>query len=193
VTDGAGGTDGSRGEPSLPQKVVAIHRCLQQVEHSFGGALALAYYAEPRATHDIDLNLFVGADRAVAVMDSLGAVGVEADGPAVERLVRDGQGRVWFGRTPIDLFFAYDPFHDAARAGSRPVPFLDTEIPILSATHLTVCKAVFDRPKDWVDIDAMLALDAPIDAGEALRWVGRIAGDADRRFDRLAAVLSTPR
>jgi hypothetical protein len=44
---------------SLPEKVVAIDRALDDVPHAFGGALALAYYAEPRATVDIDLNVFV--------------------------------------------------------------------------------------------------------------------------------------
>lgn len=94
-------------------------------------------------------------------------------------------------RTPVDLFFAYDPFHVAARQGSVEVPFASGRIGILSATHLTICKVIFDRPKDWVDIDAMRALDTYIDVAEVLRWVGRIAGDADPRYDRIGAVLSS--
>jgi hypothetical protein len=92
--------------------------------------------------------------------------------------------------TPVDLFFAYDAFHDAAARATRTVPFGDARIPILSSTHLMVCKAVFDRAKDWVDVDAMLEGDAPIDAAEVLRWVGRIAGDSDPRYDRVAALLT---
>jgi hypothetical protein len=187
------GGHGRAAERSLPEKVVAIHRALARVDHAFGGALALAYYAEPRATHDIDLNVFVPASRARGVTEALGPLGVAPTRETLAHLERDGQGRVWVGRTPLDLFFAYDPFHEAARRGARTVPFADTEIPVLSATHLAVCKAVFDRPKDWVDIDAMLDQDTAIDAAEALRWVGRIAGDTDRRYDRLAAVLTTPR
>ena len=53
-----------------------------------------------------------------------------------------------------------------------------------------VCKVVFNRPKDWVDIDAMLASQAPFDAVEVLRWVGRIAGDTDPRYERVAALLT---
>ena len=54
-----------------------------------------------------------------------------------------------------------------------------------------VCKAVFDRPKDWVDVDAMLADDIDaLDAAEVLRWVARIAGDEDRRYERIAALLT---
>lgn len=42
-------------------------------------------------------------------------------------------------------------------------------------------RAVFNRPKDWVDIDSMLALNAGLDVAEGLRWVARIAGDEDSR------------
>ena len=41
-----------------------------------------------------------------------------------------------------------------------------------------------------VDIDAVLALETPLDVAEVLRWVGRIAGDTDRRYERIVAVLT---
>jgi hypothetical protein len=177
--------------PTLAERIRALDRALEEVPHAFGGALALAYYAEPRATIDIDINLFVGPDRYPEVADALRAlgVGVDRDGVA-EAVARDGQVRVMWDDTPVDLFFAYDAFHDAAARATRIVPFGDARIPILSGTHLLVCKAVFDRAKDWVDIETMLEADAPIDTAEALRWIGRIAGDADPRYDRAAALLT---
>lgn len=175
---------------TLADKVVATTTALRRVPHAFGGALALAYYAEPRATIDIDLNLFVGADRFADVAGPLRRLGVDIADPAIDEVVqRDGQVRVFWDETPLDLFFQYDPFHEAAAARRTSVPFADTEIPILAVEHLVVCKVIFDRPKDWVDVDAVLALDTPIDAAEVLRWVGRVAGDADPRYDRIAAVL----
>jgi len=92
--------------------------------------------------------------------------------------------------TPIDLFFAYDAFHNAAAEARQRVPFDDTTIPILSATHLMACKVVFNRPRDWVDIDSMLGYDVPLDVAEVMRWVGRVAGDGDPRYDRIAALLT---
>ncbi len=177
--------------PTLAERIVAIHGALARIPHAFGGALALAYYAEPRATIDIDLNVFVRADRYEDVATPLAALGASADDPRVEELVRRaGQARVMWDATPIDLFFAYDRFHGAAAAAVRVVPFADATIPILSAEHLAVCKAVFARPRDWVDIEAMVAAGTAFDAAEVLRWVGRIAGDTDPRYDRVAAVLS---
>ena len=175
---------------TLARRVVAIDEALSGIPHAFGGALALAYYAEPRATIDIDLNVFVPATRFSEVAGPLVVLGAAADDPSVAEIVgREGQGRVMWDETPIDLFFSYDPFHEAAGAARRSVPFGDTTIPVLAADHLIVCKVVFNRPRDWVDIDAMLAAPADIDAAEVLRWVARIAGDEDPRYNRIATLL----
>lgn len=178
-------------ELSLPDKVVAIHERLGRaaVAHAFGGALALAYYAEPRATIDIDLNVFVAPARAARVWDALAPLGVETpvDHRAVER---DGQVRITWGRTPLDLFFAYDPLHDAMRRATRTVPFGDERIVVLGPEHLVVCKAVFDRPKDWLDIEQVLVCVDDLDCGEIERWLERIVGAGDARLERFAALRS---
>jgi hypothetical protein len=178
---------------TLAQRIVALDAALKKIPHAFGGALALAYYAEPRATIDIDVNLFVTTDRFPEVAERLAALGIEADDPTiVEIVLRDGQARVMWEQTPVDLFFAYDPFHDAAARATKRVPFAESTIPILSVEHLVVCKVVFNRPKDWVDIDAILAEDTAIDAADVLRWTGRIAGDTDPRYERIVALLTRP-
>ncbi len=176
---------------TFAQKIVAVDAALAEIPHAFGGALALAYYAEPRATIDIDLNVFVPATRFDSVAEPLAMLGAGVDDPSLAEIAhRDGQVRVMWEATPIDLFFAYDAFHDAAGAARRLVPFADRSIPILAPEHLVVCKAVFSRPRDWVDIDAMLDDDTEIDTAEVVRWVGRIAGDDDPRYVRVAAVLT---
>ena len=175
---------------SLPHKILAIDAALVDVPHAFGGAIALGYHAEPRATIDIDINVFVATEKVAEVLQPLGNLGIDVGYVAAD-LRRDGQVRVMWDITPVDLFFSYDPFHDAADRDAIQVPFADNTIRILSSTHLTVCKAVFDRPKDWIDIEAMLTIGSYIDSAEALRWVGRIVGDEDPRFERLATLLTT--
>ena len=174
---------------SLPDKVLAIDSALSDIPHAFGGAISLAYHAEPRATIDIDVNVFVSVERAAEVLDPLSQLGVETT-KAAETAARDGQLRIMWDSTPIDLFFSYDPFHEAANQGAVTVSFANQTIRVLSATHLSIFKAVFDRSKDWVDIESMIALGTYLNAAEALRWVGRIAGDEDPRYERLAALLS---
>lgn len=178
-------------EPSLPDKVVAVHRSLENAKlaHAFGGALALAYYAEPRATIDIDINVFVPPAKVASVLEALTPLGVsdELDAGAVER---DGQGRTWWGRTPLDLFFAYDDVHEAMRRAIRRVPFGDETLPVLSPEHLVVCKAVFSRPKDWLDIEQVLVTVDDLDVDEVDGWVRRIVGDDDPRRARLAELVA---
>jgi hypothetical protein len=174
---------------SLPDKIIAIDVALAGVPHAFGGALALAYWAEPRSTIDIDINVFVPPDQSAAVLDPLAALGADVEGGA-DAIRADGQARVVWADTPIDLFFAYDAFHVAAEAGAVEVPFAGRTIRVLSPDHLAVCKVIFDRPKDWIDIGAMIAAGTSITAAEVMRWVGRIAGDDDPRYERIATVLS---
>jgi hypothetical protein len=176
---------------NFPDRVIAIDRALSPIPHAFGGALAFAYYGEPRGTIDIDVNVFVDPARFDAVADRLRPIGVTVTDEAATLVARDGQARVFWDETPIDLFFAYDPLHDAFAKAVRSVPFADTTIPILSASHLVACKALFNRSKDWVDIESILDYGTAIDAAEVLRWVGRVAGDTDPRYDRIAALLTT--
>lgn len=46
---------------------------------------------------------------------------------------------------------------------------------MISGEHLVVCKAMFDRTKDWQDIDA-IAHAGTTDLDEALRWLTELLG-----------------
>jgi hypothetical protein len=177
--------------PTLPEKVLALNRALvaARIPHAIGGALALAYYAEPRATVDVDVNVFVAVDRWRVVHDALGPLGVDtsADEQALER---DGQVRLRWDRNPVDLFFAYDPFHEEMRRATRRVPFAGETIPILAPEHLAVCKAMFDRPKDWIDIEQMVVATDPLDLPEVEAWLVAMVGEDNQRLARLREILT---
>jgi hypothetical protein len=174
-------------EPSLPDKVIAVHEALRtaRIPHAIGGALALAYYAEPRATIDIDLNLFVPTDRWQDVFDALSPLGVDTSQVDSEALLHDGQCRLWWGENAVDLFFAYDPIHEEMRKMARRLPFANETLPFLSPVHLAVCKAMFDRPKDWLDIEQMVIANDDLDLADVERWLERMVGPNDPRVQRL--------
>jgi hypothetical protein len=187
---GARQTGGAAEQPSLPEKVIVIHESLAEakVPHALGGALALAYYADPRATIDIDVNVFVPTKRWREVIDALTEIGVSANRLDPTALERDGQCRLWWGDNAVDLFFAYDPIHEDMRRQSRRVPFGGVTVSILSPEHLAVCKAMFDRRKDWIDIEQMLIACDDIDLSEIEKWLERMVGDSDQRVKRLKAL-----
>jgi hypothetical protein len=183
--------DRSGGAVSLPDKVVAIDRALTgaKIPHAIGGALALAYYAEPRATVDVDVNVFVPTVRWPDIRAALAPLGVDVELDE-SALTRDGQVRIWWDLNPVDLFFSYDPFHDEMEGATRRVPFNDARIPILGPEHLTICKAMFDRPKDWLDIEAILVVAEPLDVEAIESWLTRMVGPDDKRLAKFSEIRS---
>jgi hypothetical protein len=172
-------------------KIAALHHRLAHahVPHAFGGAIALAYYAEPRATADIDLNVFVPVEQATSVLRELQALGVDV-GDASRRIASEGQSRTFWGRTPVDLFFSNMAFHTEMRRAAREVPGPDGRIPVLSPEHLLVCKALFDRAKDWLDIKQMLLFVPDLRSDEVMRWMREIAGEDDPRTQRVREMIA---
>lgn len=168
--------------------MIAVHEALKaaKIAHAVGGALALAYYAEPRATIDIDINVFVSPEQWQEVIDALAPLGVATETVDPAALERAGQCRLWWGDNALDLFFAYDEIHEQMRKEARRVPFAETTLPILSPEHLTVCKAMFDRPKDWLDIEQVLVATDDLDVGEIEAWLQRMMGEQDPRLRRFA-------
>jgi hypothetical protein len=179
-------------EPTLAEKVIFLGRALREarIGHAFGGAIALAYYAEPRATIDVDINVFVPPGEAPAVRQALEPLGVDTTGAPDELIARDGQGRWWWGNNPVDLFFACHGIHAAMAKAVHTVPFGDVRIPILSPEHLVVCKAMFDRAKDWIDIDQVIAATPDLDVNEIRTWLGEMLGH-DKRVRRFEAIASS--
>jgi hypothetical protein len=189
MADG-GPRKGSGGEPPLPDKVIAIHEALKEarIAHALGGALALAYYAEPRATIDIDVNVFVPVERWPMVVEALGPIGIDTAGLDSSALERDEQCRLWWGRNPVDLFFSYAPIHEEMRKEARRAPFAGTTVPILSPEHLAVCKAMFNRPKDWIDIEQMISA-SDVDVAKVEDWLKLMVGETDFRIERLRELV----
>jgi len=178
---------------TLTEKVVALHCALDGagVPHAFGGALALAYHVEePRATRDIDINVFVPATNVGSVLAAL-PPGVARDRETERAILEQGQGRLFWGDNPVDLFFSTHAYHDEAAARVERVPFVGVEIPILGATELAVFKAFFDRTKDWADIEEMLRTEA-VDVHRALGWLIDLLGRDDQRVARFETLLARP-
>lgn len=177
----------------LADLLFAVHDALERagIPHAVGGAIALAYCTlDPRGTRDLDVNVFVGTERAREVFAVL-PDGVEVSGLRLEQLERDGQVRLRSGTTPVDLFMSVLPFHDHVAAHVRHVPFEGRTIPVLDCTGLAVFKAMFDRPRDWVDIEAMVEARS-LDVDEVIHWIREMVGD-DERVDKLTALRASRR
>ncbi len=172
----------------LAARLLAVHDALTDagLPHAIGGAIALGYCTlEPRGTRDLDVNVFVGRERAGDVFAALPqAVSVSADD--LEQATSDGQVRLWWDDTPIDIFLSVLPFHDVVEREVREVPFSGRTIPVVGCEALAVFKAMFDRTRDWADIEAMIEARA-IDVARAAAWIRELDGADSVRAQRLLA------
>jgi hypothetical protein len=177
---------------TLVEKILAIHESLTDggVEHAFGGALALAFHVqEPRATRDVDVNVFCPPSEARTAFEALPG-DVRTASRDLRAVERDGQVRLFWDDTPVDVFFSTAELHAVAAQHRAWVPFAGTTIPVLGATELMIFKAFFDRTKDWADLEAMVAVGSA-DGHRALGWLVALLGGEDHRIARLRDVLQS--
>lgn len=170
----------------IPEKMQSIHASLAKaaLPHAFGGALALAWCtAQARGTIDLDLNVFLSPEHLDDVLAALPR-GVTATDDDRSRLARDGQSRLWWDSTPVDLFLNTTGFHDEVAGRVRWQRFGDIDLPFLACEDLAVFKAFFNRTKDWADLEAMRdagTLDVPAVVGTLATFLGA----DDERIARL--------
>ena len=176
----------------LVEKIGLLHEALTraQIPHAFGGALALAWCTNAaRGTIDIDVNLFVGGEGIEATLDALpeGVVWKQDD---LQRLKKDLQHRLWWDHTPVDVFFNSTEYHDAVATRIRWEQFAGASLPFLSCVDLAVFKVIFDRTKDWADIEAMQEAGT-LDYGSVRATVTSFVGSDDARLARLDAIVAS--
>ena len=142
---------------SLVEKIVQLHHSLKAADlpHAFGGALALAWCTNrARGTIDIDVNILISAEHWQQALEAL-PNNVRVTAGDRKFLKRDGQVRVWWEKTPLDIFLNSTEFHQEMADRIRWETFAGLNLPFLSCFDLAVFKAFFNRTKDWADLEEM--------------------------------------
>jgi len=175
----------------LVEKLFSIHDALTEAgfAHAFGGAIALAYCVEePRGTRDLDVNIFIDASKAESVLASL-PDGVRVRKKDIAKVLRDGQARLDWDGTPIDVFLNNIPLHEAVAGSVVWVRLEGRDIPVLDCASLVIFKAFFDRTKDWADLEA-IAIATPEDIEIAATTIADLVGEDDPAIEKLKTLAS---
>lgn len=153
--------------------------------YAIGGALALAAHGVPRMTNDADLSVYLDGQPLHVLFASLERSGCIFDRVAAERDVeRASLFTVRCGLILVDLFLAFHPLHDDARARRRAIAGPDGRPRwFLSPEDLAVHKLALFRGKDRVDLERLFAAQGTaLDVAYIRHWIDKIVPDlADPR------------
>ena len=172
---------------SLAQALESAH-----VPYALGGALAYGVWALPRATKDVDLNLFVAAEHLPAACEALANAGVVFDRAEALRLAaEDGLFIGWVGACRIDLFTPSIPFSWEALKTRVAIEVGGSRVWFLSAEALSFFKMMFFRGKDLVDLERLISnMGRRLDTAYVRHWLVETMGEGDDRvikWDELCA------
>ena len=159
--------------------------------YAVGGAVALSYWAVPRATLDIDVGVDVDTLRLPDLAAALKRIGCELDEQSVLQAGERGDFGARLGGIRIDVFLPVHALAQAALERRLQVPFGDSLLWIQSAEDLVLLKLLFGRTKDYADLERLFAAHGDtMDHGYLERWVADLFGADDERalrFRQLAA------
>jgi hypothetical protein len=161
------------------------------LDYALGGATALAVWSVPRATLDIDLNLWCAPEELATALRRLEALGVEVPEAALAQAREEGVAYLRWRNIRLDVFVPSVAFYaEALRTRVRlDLPTMGRTW-VLSAESLAIFKLLFFRPKDLLDVEKLVQI-----RGEALnrayvrKHVVEMVGEDDprtREWDRLA-------
>ena len=102
-------------------------------------------------------------------------------------IVRDGQVRLDWSGTPLDIFLDTTEIHTQAARCVSWERFAGHSLPFLSCFHVALFKAFFNRTKDWADLEAMRDAGT-LDVERVRAVLIQYLGDDDERLAPLAAL-----
>lgn len=151
----------------------------QKIEYAIGGSLALGFWVTPRATLDVDMNVFANSDeeyqRVIDCLSSQPNVTVvreheSRDGISREEAVRlagtKKEIHVIFDGIHVDISLPKSELEMCANKRKRLLDFGSETVYILDAETIVSYKLLWKRSKDLADVDGLFQVYAKI--GERL-------------------------
>jgi hypothetical protein len=163
-----------------------------KIPHAIGGALALGVWGFPRATKDVDVDVFVEPAELEGVFDVLERAGCtvdreEARAQAIER----GDFQAWAGAMRVDVFVPSIPFYESMRRRIRRARLEGRPAWFLAPEDLCVMKLLFFRAKDLIDVERLVAaLGTAFDREYVTTALVDIVGAEDTRLERWKKLLA---
>jgi hypothetical protein len=151
--------------------------------YAIGGAHAYNLYSVPRATKDVDVNVFVDGTRLEELLAALHGAGITFDDDAARRGHTEGGYFVGhLGPVRIDVFTPSIPFSWEAGRTRQRIALDGHGHWYLSAEATALFKLLFFRGKDVVDLERLVATQQDrLNHAYVRRWLVEMMGEEDER------------
>ncbi|MCA9970039.1 MAG: nucleotidyltransferase [Anaerolineales bacterium] len=142
------------------------------------GGVAASLLGQPRLTADADVLLLLSLEEVPHLLELAQTVGLQPRIPDVTDFAR--RSRVVLLRHEasginVDISLGLLPFEAEAVERSQEYEVGDLRIRLPTPEDLIVLKAVAHRPKDMLDIEAVIAAQARLDTRRIAFWVQQFA------------------
>lgn len=160
------------------------------IPYAIGGSMAYGVWGEPRATRDVDVNIFVKESEREHALDALVAAGVVVDrSEARTGMAEGGQFVAWLGPWRVDVYTPSIDFSWEAGRTRRQATYDGRTRWYLSPEAIAIFKLLYFRPKDFPDLERLLATQGRrLDAGYVRRWLCDMLGEDDERVAKWDAL-----
>ena len=161
--------------------------------YAIGGAIAYGFHGPPRATNDVDLNVFVEPEALGPVLDALAKAGATVDPERSMKSARErGDFSVHYGAMRVDVFTPSIELSHSAAARTLSYELLGRPVRVLSAEDLVLFKLLFFRPKDILDVERLLRFrGSDFDRGYVDHWIVQMMGEDDERTREWVRIKGT--
>lgn len=162
------------------------------IPYGVGGALALGIWGFPRATKDVDLDVFVEPSLLAPVFTALRAAGCAVDAASASAQAAErGDFQAWAGAMRVDVFVPSIPFYESIRRRLRLASLEGRPASFISPEDLTVMKLLFFRSKDLIDVERLVAFGGDrFDRSYVAAALADIVGADDARLLRWRQLLA---
>jgi hypothetical protein len=185
----------TNGEPPNLAAALALALEARGVSYAIGGALAYSFWGIPRATMDVDINVFVELEAVDPVFSALADVGIAVDSGAARSATQSrGMFEAMLGPVRIDVFLPSIPFSWESERTRKRQLLEGHPVWVLSAEAIAVFKLLFFRPKDVLDLERLIAVQGPnLDRAYIRAHITDMMGDDDVRVVRWDELVASSR
>ena len=162
------------------EAIAAVQRLLERLNNRgvVIGGVAVSMYLEPRSTADVDAILIMDLDQLKTVLEAAKAEKIVARVADSEQFARERRVLLLVHEpsgVQVDISFGVLPFeHEILeRSVYKPIGAIQLRVP--TPEDLIIQKAIAHRPKDLIDVKAIIDATPKLDKKRIKKWVKEFA------------------